>query len=80
MPNRRSHVENWIKEVKNRLRRDKTRCRRFTAIHSSLLRDALAFNPARNVGNMPRQFYFMGKEVRRLLELVIKRPAKAGTR
>jgi hypothetical protein len=75
--NGRGDVENRIKEGKNTLRWDETRCHRFAANQARLLMSVLAYNL---LHIMLRQFYLAGEEVKRSMEWLIKPLVKVGAR
>jgi len=74
--NGRGDVENRIKEGENTLRWDKTSCLRFAANEARLLMGVLAYN----LLHMLRQFYLLGKEIKRPMEWLIKRLIKVGAK
>jgi Transposase DDE domain group 1 len=74
--NGRGDMENRIKEGKNTLRWDKTRCRRFEGNQARLKMGVLAHN----LLHMIWQFYIWGEEVRRSIDWLINCLIKVGAR
>ncbi len=74
--NGRANVENRIREGKNTLRWDNTRCHKFEANQARLKMGLLTCN----LLHLLREFYMEGEEVKRSIEWMIRRVVKAASR